>query len=249
MSRHNSGIGPRADASLAGSVAESEATPPASVAAAHESHQIRVLIVEDHRMFSQALRLALDETDDIAVTAAVETRQAAVEAARETEPHVVLMDYRLPDGDGVEAAREIKAILPATRIVMLTATSDDMVLRHAIEAGCSGYLTKDHTVDELILAVRAAHNGEALISPAMLSRLIDRLGDRTRTGADLTRREREVLQLLAQGLSNQAIANELEIRLATVRNHVQSVIEKLHAHSKLEAVAVALRQGLIPNPG
>jgi DNA-binding NarL/FixJ family response regulator len=219
-----------------------EASPAAQP---DERQQIRVLIVEDHRMFSQALRLALDETDDIAVTAAVETRAAAVEAARETQPHVVLMDYRLPDGDGVAAARQIKDVLPSARIVMLTATSDDMVLRQAIEAGCSGYLTKDHTVDELILAVRAAHNGEALISPAMLSKLIDRLGDRTRTGSDLTRREKEVLRLLARGLSNQAIAKELEIRLATVRNHVQSVIEKLRAHSKLEAVAIATRLGML----
>ena len=206
---------------------------------------IRVLIVEDHRMFSEALRLTLDETDDIAVTAAVETCAAAREAALEVEPDVVLMDYRLPDGDGVAAAREIKAARPRARIVMLTATNDDEVLHRAIEAGCSGYLTKDHTVDELILAVRAAHNGEALISPEMLNRLIDRLGDRTRAGSDLTRREKEVLRLLGRGRSNQAIAGELGIRIATVRNHVQSVIEKLQAHSKLEAVATATRLGLL----
>ncbi len=231
MSRHIRGTASDADASV---------DLPAA-----DDRQIRVLIVEDHKMFSEALRLALDETDDIAVTAAVETRAAAVQAARETRPDVVLMDYRLPDGDGVAAAREIKNEFPATRIVMLTATSDDLVLRRAIEAGCSGYLTKDHTVEELILAVRAAHNGEAQISPAMLSRLLDRLGDRTRPGSDLTRRETEVLRLLARGLSNQAIATDLDIRLATVRNHVQSVIEKLRAHSKLEAVATATRLGML----
>ena len=200
-------------------------------------------------MFSEALRGALDEEDDLAVTAAVETSAAALEAAHATNPDVVLMDYRLPDGDGVETARRIKAELPATRIVMLTAASDDSVLSRAIQAGCSGYLTKDHTVDELILAVRAAYNGEALITPALLSRLLDRLGDRTRPGSDLTSRESEVLRFLSQGLSNQAIATNLGIRLATVRNHVQSVIEKLHAHSKLEAVATAMRLGLIHPPG
>ncbi|MGH7722262.1 MAG: response regulator [Candidatus Dormibacteria bacterium] len=214
-------------------------------APADRQRQIRVLIVEDHRMFAQALGAALDEADDIAVTAAEATAQQGVEAARTTQPDVVLMDYRLPDGDGVEAARRIKADRPETKVVMLTAASDDNVLSQAIQAGCSGYLTKDHTVDELILAVRAAHNGEALISPAMLSRLLDRLSDRSRPGSDLTARETEVLRLLADGFSNQAIADQLDIRLATVRNHVQSVIEKLHAHSKLEAVAVALRQGLI----
>jgi len=214
-----------------------------------QERQIRVLIVEDHRMFSQALRMALDETDDIAVTAAVGTTREGVEAARTTRPDVVLMDYRLPDGDGVDAARRIKSDRPDTKVVILTAVSDDGVLREAIQAGCSGYLTKGHTLDELILAVRAAYNGEALISPAMLSRLLDRLSDRSRPGSDLTARETEVLRLLAEGLSNQAIAKQLYIRLATVRNHVQSVIEKLHAHSKLEAVAAAVRLGLIHHPG
>jgi DNA-binding NarL/FixJ family response regulator len=214
-----------------------------------QERQIRVLIVEDHRMFSEALRGALDEEDDLAVTATAETSGAALEAAIATTPDVVLMDYRLPDGDGVDTARRIKAVLPDTRVIMLTAASDDTILREAIQAGCSGYLTKDHTVEELVLAVRAAVNGEETITPALLSRLIDRLGDRTRPGSDLTGRELEVLRLLAQGLSNHAIATGLGIRLATVRNHVQSVIEKLHAHSKLEAVATAMRAGIIRPPG
>jgi DNA-binding NarL/FixJ family response regulator len=206
---------------------------------------IRVLIVEDHRMFSQALSAALDEADDIAVTAAVSTAAEGLSAAADSNPDVVLMDYRLPDGNGVDAARRIKASTPAARIMMLTASSDDDVLRQAIEAGCSGYLTKDHTIEDLILAVRAAYNGEAVISPAMLSRLVARGAERERPGSDLTTRETEVLRLLAQGRSNPAIANALGIRLATVRNHVQSVIEKLQAHSKLEAVATATRQGII----
>jgi DNA-binding NarL/FixJ family response regulator len=231
MSRRNGGIAPRADAS----VADTQPT----------DHLIRVLIIEDHRMFSQALRAALDETDDIAVTAAVETAAAGLKAVRSGRPDVVLLDYRLPDGDGVEAARKITAENTGAKIVMLTAASDDSILREAIQAGCSGYLTKDHTIEELILAVRAAHNGEAFISPALLSRLLDRMTDRSRPGSDLTSREAEVLGLLAQGLSNQAIAANLGIRLATVRNHVQSVIEKLHAHSKLEAVATARRLGVI----
>lgn len=198
-------------------------------------------------MFSEALRAALDTSDDIAVTAAMDTATSGVEEAKASRPDVVLMDYRLPDGDGVDAARRIKATLPDTKIVMLSGTLDDNVLREAIQAGCSGYLTKGHAIEELILAVRAAHRGEALISPQMLSRL---LSSRTPTGpgADLTSRETEVLRLLAQGLSNQAIADQLSIRLATVRNHVQSVIEKLEAHSKLEAVSTALRLGLIDAP-
>jgi DNA-binding NarL/FixJ family response regulator len=216
-----------------------ETTPP--------ERQIRVLIVEDHRMFSEALRAALDDSDDLAVTAAMDTAASGVDEAKLSRPDVVLMDYRLPDGDGVDAARRIKQALPDTKIVMLSGTLDDNVLREAIQAGCSGYITKGHAIEELILAVRAAHRGEALISPQMLSRLLERR-DPTRPGADLTSRETEVLRLLADGLSNQAIADELGIRLATVRNHVQSVIEKLEAHSKLEAVSTALRLGLIQAP-
>ena len=209
---------------------------------------IRVVIVEDHLMFSQALRSALDDSDDIAVAATAETGAAGIAAVAKHNPDVVLLDYRLPDQDGIETARMMKAQSPASRVVMLTAASDDDVLRRAIQAGCSGYLTKDQTIDELTLAVRAAYNGEALISPELLSRLLHRLGDRTRPGSDLTSRETEVLRLLAEGFSNQAIAADLGIRLATVRNHVQSVIGKLQAHSKLEAVATALRLGLIRPP-
>ncbi len=209
---------------------------------------IRVLIVEDHRMFAQALKAAFDEADDIAIIAAVETAAAGVEAAWETDPDVVLMDYRLPDIFGLEAARRIKAADPETKILMLTATGDDSLRRNALAVGCSGYLTKNQTVAELILAVRAAYRGEALISPAMLRRQLDRLGDRSRPGSDLTPREAEVLRLLAQGLSNPAIATTLGIRIATARNHVQSVIEKLNAHSKLEAVAAGIRAGVIQAP-
>lgn len=200
-------------------------------------------------MFSEALRIALEETDDIAVTAAVATAREGVDSARDTRPDVVLMDHRLRDGDGVDAARRIKQNRPETKVVMLTAAFDDNVLSLAIQAGCSGYLTKGDTIDDLVRAVRGVHAGEALIAPAMFSRLLARLSNRSRTGGDLTRRQTEVLRLLAAGLSNQAIATQLDIRLATVRNHVQSVIEKLHAHSKLEAVAVAVSLGLIHHPG
>jgi len=207
--------------------------------------QIRVLIIEDHLMFAEALQAALDGTDDIAVADAAATAAEGLDAARRSSPDVVLMDYRLPDGDGVETARAIKAEHPKARVVMLTAAASDDVLRQAIAAGCSGYLTKDQSVDQLLVAVRAAHRGEVLISPERLSRLVNNSDDRTRPGADLTVREIEVLRLVAEGLSNAAIAERLGIRLATVRNHVQSMIGKLYAHSKLEAVAVAVRMSII----
>ncbi len=207
---------------------------------------IRVVIVEDHQMFAETLKWALDAEDDIAVAGVARTEAEALELVRATSPDVVLMDYRLPDGDGIDAARQIRAIVPGAKVVMLTSATDDKVLRRAIGAGCSGYITKDQRIDELFLAVRAAHSGEALISPEVLSRLIARSdADRTQPGFDLTSRETEVLRLLADGLTNQAIAYRLGIRLATVRNHVQNLISKLHAHSKLEAVATAARLGII----
>ena len=196
-------------------------------------------------MFAQALQAALDGTDDIAVAAVANTAASGLSAARTASPDIVLMDYRLPDGDGVETARALKRDHPGCKVVMLTATGSDEVFRKAIGAGCSGYLTKDQNIDQLILAVRAAHRGDALISPEMLGRLVGRGGDLTRPGHDLTTREIEVLKLVAEGLSNAAIAKKLGIRLATVRNHVQSLISKLYAHSKLEAVATAVRAGII----
>jgi two-component system response regulator DevR len=162
------------------------------------------------------------------------------------EPDVVLMDYELPDGDGAVATERIKAEVPATQVVMVTSFDDETVLVRAIEAGCSGFITKHKAIQEVSSAVRAAHAGEALISPSMLARLLPRLRQNPRgLGADLTPREVEVLKLLADGVSNQQIAEKLVLSMHTVRNHVQNVITKLGAHSKLEAVATAVREGII----
>ena len=207
--------------------------------------QIRVLIVEDHRMFAQALEAAFEKTDDIVVVALAGSVAEALEAARVTQPDIVLMDYHLPDRDGLEGARSLTAEHPNCKVVVLTANSSDAILRQSIAAGCSGYLTKDQTVAQVIAAIRAAHHGEALISPALLSRLILTGDDRTRVGYSLTSREIEVLTLIAEGLSNAAIADRLGIRITTARNHVQRVLNKLYVHSKLEAVAAAARAGII----
>ena len=221
-------------------------TELASASAPVAEESIRVLLVDDHQMFGESLRKALDEVPGITVAALTDNGAAAVEAFRREQPDVVLLDYRLPDADGVELARRFKRERPETQVVMVTAEESEEVLRRAIEAGCAGYLTKDRRVDELILAIRRAKDGETMISPKLLSQLLGRLhSDHTRPGWDLTAREREVLSLLAEGLANQAIAKQLGISLATVRNHVQSVIAKLGAHSKLEAVATGVRMGIV----
>ena len=163
-------------------------------------------------------------------------------------PDVVLLDHRLPDGDGVSAIGELRAIRPAIRVVVLTASAADHVLIAAIEAGASGFVSKTRSLGEVTSAVRAAATGEAVISPEMLSRLLPRLS-RT-AGAphqELTEREREVLGLLADGLTNAAIAEQLVVSVHTVRNHVANLSAKLGAHSKLEALSIAVREGLLPD--
>src|SRR5437879_3660943 len=152
---------------------------------------IRVLLVDDHRMFGESLRKALDDEPGIVVAALTNSAASAIEAFAREVPDVVLIDYRLPDADGVELTRRFKRERPECKVVMVTAEESEEVLRRAIEAGCSGYLTKERRVDELILAIRRAQAGETMISPQLLTQLIGRLhADHTRPGWDLTGRER-----------------------------------------------------------
>jgi DNA-binding NarL/FixJ family response regulator len=208
--------------------------------------QIKVMVVDDHQLLTESLLMVLEEESDMTVVATAASVAEARLKARRYLPDVVLMDYRLPDGLGTDAARFIREENPDIKIVMLTGFPDDAILVAAIEAGCSGYITKDSAVGEAISAVRAAHAGEALISPAMLARLLPKLRrDYRGVGSSLTDREREVLNLLAQGSQNSTVADQLFLSVNTVRKHVQSILSKLGAHSKLEAVAVAVREGII----
>ena len=207
---------------------------------------IRVVVVDDHEMFVQGLATVLGADPGINVVATAGTVEDGCAAVRMHSPDVVLMDFELPDGNGATATERIKAENPGAQVVMVTSFDDETILVRAIEAGCSGFITKHKAVQEVAQAVRAAHAGEALISPSMLARLLPKLRQSPRgIGADLTPREVEVLRLLADGVSNQQMAEKLVLSLHTVRNHVQNVIQKLGAHSKLEAVATAVREGII----
>jgi DNA-binding NarL/FixJ family response regulator len=207
---------------------------------------VRVMVVDDHVMFAESLARLLADEDSIEVVGIADSGAAALELLGQHAPDVVLVDYQMPDQDGVAITAEIKSRSPEVMVVMLTGSTEDRVLLAAIEAGCSGFLTKDRAAAEVAEAVRAAAAGEALISPAQLARLLPRLTRNERTlGSDLTERERDVLVELSRGQTNRVIADELHLSVNTVRNYVQSVLTKLGAHSKLEAVSTAVREGII----
>ena len=210
---------------------------------------VTMVIVDDHLMFAESLSRLLSEDEHIAVLGAAANAADGLALVAELDPDVVLVDFQLPDRTGVEVAAEVKARNPKTMVVMLTGSTDDRVLLAAIDAGCSGFLTKDRGASEVAEAVRAAAAGEALISPAQLARLLPKLSRTHRAvGADLTDRERELLHHLARGQTNKVIAADLHLSVNTVRNYVQSVLTKLNAHSKLEAVSTAVREGIIDYP-
>ena len=212
---------------------------------------IRVLVVEDHQMVAEAVAAALDAEPDIAVVGVVGTAALALERSRALTPDVVVLDYGLPDGMGTAVATQIRAERPATRVVLVTGVDDSVgLVGEAIAAGCAGIVVKHRGLRDLVAAIRTAHAGASAVSPGQLRTLVLRLASGA-TGSfphGLTVREVEILQLLVDGLSNRAIADHLDITLHTVRNHVQAVIRKIGAHSKLEAVATALREGIVLLP-
>jgi DNA-binding NarL/FixJ family response regulator len=208
---------------------------------------VRVLIVDDHEVLASSLAMVLDDQPDLKSVGVAGSLEKARVMIPTTAPDVILLDHRLPDGDGVAAIGDLRALRPSAQIVVLTASAADHVLVAAIEAGASGFVSKSRSLDELTAAVRAAATGEAVISPEMLARLLPRLQRHGRPRpSDLTEREREVLGLLADGLSNAAIAEQLFVSVHTVRNHIANLSAKLGAHSKLEVLSIAVRDGLIP---
>jgi diguanylate cyclase (GGDEF)-like protein/PAS domain S-box-containing protein len=210
------------------------------------SRFIRVLLVDDHMMFSQAVAAALNEEADIRVVDCVGSLADARSHLEATEVDVILLDQRLPDGQGTHAAAELRAIRPGARVVLVTAAVDPPVLSEALAAGCAGFVNKGDSIDELATAVRSAASGATSGSPRMLGRLTGTDGYAAGySGEPLTHRETAVLLFLADGLSSQEISERLFISINTLRNHIQNIISKLGAHSKLEAVSTAIREGLI----
>ena len=219
----------------------------------NEPKPIRVLFVEDHQLLAEALSAMLAREPDIEVVGVAGSVAEAKELARE-RLDVVLMDYRLPDGTGADATRAIKARWPVARVVMLTAVKDDETVLESIQAGADGYLTKDRAADDVVQAVRAAYAGETLLPRSVILEIARRVAaakektDDRRMIEPLTPRELEVLRALTDGLSTPEICEKLYIAPNTLRTHVQNIMGKLRVHSKLEAVAFALKNRLVEPP-
>ena len=216
---------------------------------------LSLLLCDDHRVLTDALATMVGLDDDLALVAApVHTAEEAIALTEEHLPDVVLMDIVFKGGGmtGIEATRRIKEISPATKVVIMTAHDEDRLLVEAVEAGASGFLSKDEPAEDLLAAAKSAAEGEVLIDPNTLTRLLAQVSrereeerDALRLLGDLTDREREILQMLARGKRNDDIAKELFISPQTVQTHVRNILGKLRVHSKLEAVAFAVRHGAI----
>jgi DNA-binding NarL/FixJ family response regulator len=219
--------------------------------AACNSGAIRVLVVDDHDLFRAGLASLLAAEPDIEVIGQASGGRMAVRLADELQPDVILMDVRMPDLEGPDATSEILDRHPSTRIVALTVVSDDADVAAVVEAGASGFLAKDTPIDSIVLAVRAAANGVAWLSPRAAEVVLGRV---RRDGGDegpgpglideLSPREREVLRLIARGMENAQIAEELGISPRTAKNHVSNILVKLGMPSRIQAAIYAVRRGL-----
>src|SRR5438552_8672477 len=214
---------------------------------------LRVLIVDDHALFRRGLQMVLRQEKDIDVVGEAGDGHEAVEKAQELMPDVILMDVRMPRRSGIEATEQIKDLLPHVKILMLTISDEEADLYDAIKAGASGYLLKEISIDEVADAVRSVSSGQSRISPSMASKLLTEFAAMSKRADErhqlpavrLTEREMEVLRLVAQGMNNRDIAKELFIAENTVKNHIRNILEKLHLHSRMEAVVYAVREKLL----
>ncbi len=214
---------------------------------------VRVLIADDHALFRRGLSAVLATEEGIEVVAEAGDGEETVARSAELAPDVVLMDVRMPRLGGIEATRAIRSQSPSTKILMLTVSDEEADLYQAIKAGANGYLLKEVSVEEVADAIRAVSNGQSLLSPSMAAKLLaeftslaSQVKEKQQLPApNLTDRELEVLSLVARGLRNAAIGEQLYISENTVKNHVRNILEKLHLHSRMQAVMYAVREHLI----
>jgi NarL family two-component system response regulator LiaR len=205
---------------------------------------ISVVIADDHPFVRHGLRTYLETLDDMEVSGEATNGAEAVELVERLRPDVVLMDLVMPELDGVGAIRRIHESVPQTKVIALTSFDDDEKVFPAIKAGAAGYLLKDVRPADLAEAIRKASRGEALLAPSVTARLMQEVVGGPPPSAALTRRELEVLRLIARGMSNKLIARELVVSEKTVKTHVSNILAKLHLADRTQAALYAVREGL-----
>ncbi|MEX2458594.1 MAG: response regulator transcription factor [Actinomycetota bacterium] len=211
---------------------------------------LRVLLADDHALFRRGLQMVLEDEEDLEVVGEAGDGAEAVTKAMELMPDVVLMDVGMPKHSGIEATAQIKDSLPHVKILMLTISDEEADLYDAIKAGASGYLLKEIAIEEFAGAIRSVWTGQFRLAPSMASKLLSEFQATSKPAEEprvprLTEREMEVLRLVAQGMNNRDISKELSISENTVKNHIRNILEKLHLHSRLEAVVYAAREKLL----
>ena len=219
------------------------------------SSRVRVLLVDDDDLMRAGLRAVLSSDDSVEVAGEAPDGREAVELAARLRPDVVLMDVRMPNMDGIAATRELLERVPSARVIVLTTFEDDDYIFGSLSVGASGFLLKRTRPEELIAAIHTIAAGEALLSPSVTRRVVDRMAPSLPVGAtsserldELTPRERDVLELIARGLSNREIADALVIEESTVKTHVKRILMKLGLRDRVHAVIVGYETGLI-RPG
>jgi two-component system response regulator NreC len=222
-----------------------------ATAEAPSSSKIRVLVVDDHTILRVGLRMMLNAQPDIEVVGEASDGNAAVTEALRLSPDVILMDIAMPDCNGIEATRQVKRVLPETRVLVLTMHENEEYLFQTLRAGASGYILKEAADTELITAIRAVSSGRFYLSPSAQSIMVGDYLQRVRSGEEhdsysaLTEREREILKLVAEGYTNNQIAERLTISPKTVDTHRTHIMDKLNLHSRAELVKYAMRRGLL----
>jgi DNA-binding NarL/FixJ family response regulator len=208
---------------------------------------IRIMIVDDHPVTREGLHAALDVEDGVEVIGEAGSGEDAIRDAGDLKPDVVFMDVRMPGMGGIEAARAIRQASPATKVILVTVDESRASISEAIQAGVSGYLLKDTSADELVNAARLAVEGKAVIHPQLTRAFIEEVQTAEKKGdaAALSRREKEILQKVAYGATTKEVAHDLGISPHTVKTHLERIFEKLGANDRAQAVAIAIRTGLV----
>jgi DNA-binding NarL/FixJ family response regulator len=208
---------------------------------------IRALIVDDHPVTRDGLRTALELSDEVSIVGEASTGEEAVDRVEQLTPDVVFMDVRMPGIGGIEATRKIRQVSPDTRVILFTVDESRNAISEAIQAGVSGYLLKDASAEELVDAAKHAIEGKAVIHPQLTRAFIEevQLAEKRPDVAPLSRRETEILQKVAYGATTKEVARDLDISPHTVKTHLERIFEKLGANDRAQAVAIAIRGGIV----